>query len=180
MKTSKVLGALAAAAIVGGCGDYAGGKRTSVSRNDAGESPNFGSATDISKSGEMPTNAANVADNGLGGPAQRESGNYQRQPVPAQSADEELAKQIKVALTTGSTGTTGTIAENQLTKIDVKVRDGHVTLSGPAANENEKRWIERQVAGFKGVKSVQNNLVAGARDLENRPLESLVPRPSNE
>jgi len=168
------------AALVG-CGDYAGGKQMSASRNESREAPNFGSATDISKNGEMPTNAVNVADNGLGGPAQRETGNYQRQPVPGQSADEELAKKIKVALTTGSTGTTGTIAENQLTKIDVQVQNGNVTLSGPVSTEAERRSIEKQVAGFKGVKSVKNNLSVGGRNLQDKPIQPLVPRtPGNE
>lgn len=168
------VGCLAVAAFVG-CGGYTGSKQASAEKEKA-EVPNFGSATDISKKGEMPNNPQNAADNGIGGPAQRESGNYQRQALPGQNADEELAKQIKVALTTGSLGTTGSIAENQLTKIDVQVRGGHVTLSGPVSSEDERKWIEKQVAGFKGVQSVQNNLTAGARNLQNTPLKPLVPR----
>jgi osmotically-inducible protein OsmY len=129
----------------------------------------------------MPSNAFNKADIGLGGPVQREAGNYQQQPVPAEHSDEELAKQIKVALTTGSTGTTGTIAANQLTSIDVKVQDGNVTLAGPVTSDAEKTSIGKQVAGFKGVKSVQNNLTVGGSNRDQKPLAPLVPRgPGNQ
>ncbi|HTG45820.1 MAG TPA: BON domain-containing protein [Verrucomicrobiae bacterium] len=165
-------------AALAGCGDQAGGKQISASRNESHERPNFGSATDISKAGEPASNNVNAADNGLGGPAQRESGNYQRQPIPGQSSDQELAKQIKVALTTGSTGTTGTIAEDQLTKIDVQVQNGSVTLSGPVTTEAEKKLIEKQMSGFKGVKAVQNNLAVGGRNVQQKPLQPLVPRGS--
>jgi osmotically-inducible protein OsmY len=157
-----------------GCGDYAGGKHISASRNESHE--NLGSATDIAKSHELPGNPANSADNGIGGPVQRESGNYRSQPVPAQASDEELAKKIKVALTTGSTGTTGAIPENMLTKIDVQVHNGKVTLSGPAATEGEKNSIGKQVAAFKGVRSVENNLTVGGSGRSQRPLQPLVPR----
>jgi osmotically-inducible protein OsmY len=163
-----------ALALAVGCGDYSG-KQTSTSRN---QSRDFGSATDVSKNGELPIDKANPADNGLGGPVQREVGNYQSQPLRAEAADAELAKKIKVALTTGSTGTTGSIAENQLTKIDVQVHDGNVTLSGPVANEAEKKSIGKQVAGFKDVKSVRNNLTVGGRGIESKPLQPLVPRAS--
>jgi hypothetical protein len=112
---------------------------------------------------------------------QRQSGNYQSQPVPGENADRELAKRIKVARTTGSMGTTGTIPANTLTKIDVKVNDGMVTLSGPVSSEGEKQTIQKQVSGFKGVKSVQNNLTVGGRSVEDKPSEPLVPRtPGNQ
>jgi osmotically-inducible protein OsmY len=169
---------VAAASIVAwaGCGDYTGGKQTSASRNESPETPNIGSATDIAKGHDLPSNAANSADIGIGGPVQRESGNYQTQPTSAQISDEELTKQIKVALTTGSTGTTGAIPENMLTKIDVQVHNGKVTLSGPAATEEEKNSIGKQVAGFKGVRSVENNLTVGGSGRNQRPLKPLVPR----
>jgi osmotically-inducible protein OsmY len=169
---------IAAASIVAwaGCGEHRGGEQTSVSRSESRQSANSGSATDIAKGPELPTNAANSADIGIGGPVQRESGNYQAQALPVQVSDEELAKQIKVALTTGSTGTTGAIPENMLTKIDVQVHNGEVMLSGPAATEEEKNSIGKQVAGFKGVRSVQNNLTVGGSRRNNRPLQPLIPR----
>lgn len=149
----------------------------SASKNESKESPNFGSATDIASTDNKPaTNQPNAADNGLGGPVQRESGNYQQQPHPGQSSDQELAKQIKVALTTGSMGTTGMIAEDQLAPIDVQVNDGRVTLSGPAANEKEKEAITKQVSHMKGVRGVVNNMVVGGRNVDTKPLKPFIPR----
>ena len=176
MTNTKFWIASCALMVAAGCGDYAGGKQVSASRDETKEPRNFGSATDISKNGEMPTNAANAADNGLGGPVMRQQGNYRSQPLPGQNSDSELTSQIKVAITTGSTGTTGSIAENQLTKIDVQVREGNVTLSGLVSSEEEKKTIEKQISAFNGVKSVQNNLSVGARPLDNVPLQPLVPR----
>jgi hypothetical protein len=150
----------------------------SARNSESKERPNFGSATDIARADgtSVNTNSANVADNGIGGAPQRQAGNYQSQPLPDQSSDTELAKQIKVALTTGSMGTTGVIAENQLTRIDVQVNNGVATLSGPAATEDEKRSIGKQVSGMKGVRSVVNNLTVGGRSVKDRPLQPLVPR----
>jgi hypothetical protein len=146
----------------------------------ADQKSHFGSATDFaSKDGsQRNTNALDAADNGIGGPVQRESGNYESQPKAGNEevADRELAKKIKVALTTGSTGTTGVIAKDQLTRIDVQVSDGIVTLSGPVANENEKKTVGEQVSAMNGVRSVVNNLTPGGRSLEGKPLKALVPR----
>ena len=179
MKNAALFGVLAAVLV--GCHDAGRTDEASTSKSGRDSKQEFGSATDISRNGEMPTNSMNKADNGLGGPVQREVGNYQNQPAKGQNSDQELEKQIKVALTTGSTGTTGTIAQNQLTPIDVRVRDGNVTLSGPAASESEKQIIGKQVAGFKGVKSVENNLTVGASAREEKPLQPRVPRgPGNE
>jgi hypothetical protein len=154
------------------------GNDISASKNESKESPNFGSATDIASVDGKKPNATepNAADNGLGGPVQRESGNYQQQPHPGQASDEELAKQIKVALTTGSMGTTGMIAEDQLAPIDVQVKEGAVTLSGPAANEKEKESITKQVSRMKGVRGVVNNMAVGGRNVDHKPLKPLVPR----
>ena len=169
MKDVKLwIGSLAIMALAG-CGNYR-------DKQAANAKTEYGSATDISKNGELPTNSANVADNGLGGPAQRQSGNYQKRPATAEASDAELAKEIKVALTTGSIGTTGAIAENQLTSIDVRVQNGDVTLSGDVASEAERRTIERQVSGFRGVRSVKNNLTIARRDAQRKSLQPLVPR----
>lgn len=142
-----------------------------------------GSATDVVRSDgtEVSTNNLNKADIGIGGVPQRQSGNFETQEQGALVNDEELAKQVKVALTTGSAGTTGVIAENQLTKIDVQARDGVVTLSGPVSSESEKRTIGNQVAGMRGVKSVQNQLTVGGRTVVDKPIEPIVPRtPGNQ
>jgi hypothetical protein len=183
MKNMKViLGALACGMFTA-CSDYSSGKQISTAKNESLEAPNFGSATDVSPAHgrAVDTNSLNVADNGIGGAPQRETGNYQSQALPGQGSDKELAKQIKVALTTGSMGTTGAIAEDQLTKIDVQVQNGVVVLKGPVSSAQEKRAIERQVAGMKGVKSVRNELTVGGRSVQDKPMQPIVPRtPGNQ
>jgi hypothetical protein len=159
------------------CSDYSSGEQTTVAKNESSEAPNFGSATDIvpSDGSGVNTNNLNVADNGIGGPMQRQSGNFESQSLPGQSSDQELAKQIRIALTTGSLGTTGVIAEDQLTKIQVQSQNGAVTLTGPVSSEDEKRTIEKQVSGMKGVKSVNNQLTVGSGERRNA-TDSPVPR----
>ena len=182
MKNRNFIVAAVACSIFLGCSDYNGGDQNSSAKNESGEAPTFGSATDIvpADGRTADTNTLNLADNGMGVPPQRQTGNYQNQPLPGQTSDEELAKQIKVALTTGSVGTTGAIAEDQLTKIDVRVRNGAVVLSGPVASEQEKRIIEKQVAGMKGVRSVRNMLTVGGRSVQDN-VQPRVPRtPGNE
>jgi hypothetical protein len=164
-----------------GCGNYSGGNQVSAEKNESGEQPNFGSATDIVSDQRRSTNDVNSADVGIGGPVQRASGNYQSQPLPGQASDEELAKKVKVALTTGSMGTTGVIAEDQLTTIDVSVQNGVVTLRGPVASEQEKETLGKQVSGMKGVNSVRNELTIGRRSGSPAATDPLVPRtPGNE
>jgi osmotically-inducible protein OsmY len=145
------------------------------------DSQQLGSATDImdSRTGKADRNEADRADDGLGGPAQRQSGNYKSVQQSAQMPDRELEKTVKVALTTGSTGTSGVIADNQLTQIEVKADNGVVTLAGPVKNEEDKRIIEKQVKGMKGVRSVINNLQVGSEKVSTEA--PLVPRsPGNE
>lgn len=143
----------------------------------------LGSSTDITTNAvDREQSELNKSDSGVGGPVQRESGNFQQRPLPTEASDEELAKSIRVAISTGSTGTTGVIAEDQLTKIQVTASNGQVTLSGPVASEDEKRIIEKQVSGLKGVKSVVNNLqVTTALPNDDKQFQPLVPRtPGNE
>ena len=136
MMNAKTFLAAGASAFLIACGNSNTGDQISAAQNESSEPPNFGSATDVVRSdgSQVNTNQLNDADNGIGGPAQRASGNYQSQTIPGQASDRELAKHIKIALTTGSVGTTGAIAENQLTKIDVQVQNGAVTLSGSVAS----------------------------------------------
>ena len=170
MNLKRILSAGSCALLVA-CGDrearnYPAGSATDVVRNDGTE---------------VSTNNLNSADIGIGGAPQRQSGNFQTQGQNALASDEELTKQVKVALTTGSAGTTGAIAENQLTKIDVKVREGVVTLSGPVSSESKKRTIGKQVAGMRGVKAVQNQLTVGGRSVTDKPIDPIVPRsPGNQ
>lgn len=181
MKNAKLILAVCASGMLMACGGN--GDQISTAQNESGEGPNFGSATDVvSKDGtEISTNKANVADIGIGGPISRESGNYESQPMQGQASDRELEKKIRVALTTGSVGTTGLIAEDQLTKIQVQAQDGNVTLTGPVASEGEKESVERQVAGMKGVKSVKNQLTVGPKGVNENSIQSPLPRtPGNQ
>lgn len=150
--------------------------------DEASSGQNLGSATDITTNTVgSEENLSNRSDNGVGGPVQREAGNFEKQPSPAEGPDRELANAIKVALSTGSTGTTGVIAEDQLTKIQVVAQNGVITLSGPVETEEEKRIIEKQVSGMEGVKSVVNNLQVAPGQRSNTPLQPLYPRtPGNE
>jgi osmotically-inducible protein OsmY len=171
MKKSAFCICAASVILLIGCGDYSGGKQASTSGK---AKSNYGSATDITRGSDLPSNAVNSADNGIGGPMQRQTGNYQARP--ASGSDEELASQIKVALTTGSTGTTGAIPEKMLTAIGVQVHQGEVTLSGPVASEDEKKSIGKQVAAFEGVRAVRNNLTVGDSRRNQNPLQPMVPR----
>lgn len=178
MMNAKLILASCACGLLVACSDYSTGQQNTVAKDESAEAPNFGSATDVvSNDGQgVNTNSLNVADNGIGGPAQRDSGNYQSQSMPGQSSDQELAKQIKIALTTGSMGTTGVIAENQLTKIDVQVQNGTVTLSGAVGSQEEKQTIQKQVSGMKGVGSVNNQLTVQAGATARNSIDSPVPR----
>ena len=183
MNKAVLLGSTLACGILLGCSDSSSGDKISAAKNESGEQQNFGSATDIVKSDgtQVNTNNLNVADNGIGGPMQRQSGNYQSQEIPGQSSDQELAKQIRIALTTGSLGTTGVIAENQLTKIQVQAQNGAVTLSGAVSSEGEKQSVEKQVSGMKGVTSVNNQLTVQPGANAKNPIDSSFPRtPGNE
>lgn len=183
MKNTRVILASCACWMLVACSDYSSGNQVSSAKNESGESPNFGSATDVvpSDGSGVNTNSLNVADNGLGGPMQRQSGNYQSQSMPGQSSDKELAKKVRIALTTGSMGTTGVIAENQLTKIQVQAQNGNVVLTGPVGSEEEKRTIEKQVSGMKGVNSVENRLTVTRAAEDENALDSPIPRtPGNQ
>ncbi|MGV3771458.1 MAG: BON domain-containing protein [Verrucomicrobiales bacterium] len=72
--------------------------------------------------------------------------------------DNELAERIKVAISTGSLGTTGIIAADQLTSIQVQAKDGVVTLTGKVGSEKERETMIKRVKGLEGVKDVVANL----------------------
>jgi hypothetical protein len=80
----------------------------------------------------------------------------------AQTVDEDLQKRVKVALSTGSVGTQGIIASDQLTDIQVAVTNRVVTLTGNVTSEKSKQTIGKRVAGLDGVKGVNNKLAINA------------------
>jgi hypothetical protein len=69
-----------------------------------------------------------------------------------------LRQRVLVSLSTGSIGTQGILASDQLTDIKVAVTNRVVTLSGDVQSEKNKKTIEKRVAGLDGVKRVNNQL----------------------
>jgi len=76
----------------------------------------------------------------------------------AGTVDEDVRQRILVALSTGSLGTQGILASDQLTDIKVAVTNRVVTLSGDVKSEQNKKTIAKRVAGLDGVKIVNNQL----------------------
>lgn len=76
-------------------------------------------------------------------------------------ADTALADRIRVAISTGSTGTTGVIPEESLADIQVGVTNGVVTLAGSVGTEGERKRLEGLVKGMVGDKTVNNQLTVG-------------------
>jgi osmotically-inducible protein OsmY len=81
----------------------------------------------------------------------------------AATVDDDLRQRILVALSTGSVGTQGIIASDQLTDIKVNVTNRVVTLTGDVTSEKSKKTIGKRVAGLDGVKSVNNHLAVNAK-----------------
>ncbi|HYE31659.1 MAG TPA: BON domain-containing protein [Methylomirabilota bacterium] len=78
--------------------------------------------------------------------------------------DDELARRVRVAISTGSTGTTGLIANTDLTPLQVEAKDGEVTIRGRVESQNEVQSIIKQVQGLQGVKGVKAELEVGPVD----------------
>jgi osmotically-inducible protein OsmY len=87
------------------------------------------------------------------------AGNSPGSAVGSNTVDQDLRNRILVSLSTGSIGTQGVIATNQLTDIKVTVTNRQVTLRGEVLNEKFKETIGKRVAGLDGVKGVKNDLI---------------------
>jgi len=90
------------------------------------------------------------------------------------SVDEDIRKRVMVSLSTGSTGTQGILASEQLTDIKVSVTNRVVTLDGPVVSEGNKKTLGKRVAGLDGVKSVNNQLKV---DPGSKPARSSLVQP---
>ena len=86
-----------------------------------------------------------------------------RHQTGAVTVDQDLQKRILVALSTGSVGTQGVIASDQLTDIKVDVTNPVVTLKGEVISEKNKEVIGKRVAGLDGVKTVRNELTVNPK-----------------
>jgi len=74
------------------------------------------------------------------------------------SSDEALAQKVRVALSTGTTGTTGAYSEDLLLGIGVTATNGVVTLSGDVGNQSSRDDLATRAAAIGGVASVRNEL----------------------
>lgn len=74
------------------------------------------------------------------------------------NVDKDLQKRVTVALSSGSIGTQGVLAQDQLTDIKVTVTNRQVTLRGEVISEKNKETLGKRVAGLDGVKGVNNLL----------------------
>lgn len=87
----------------------------------------------------------------------------------ANSIDKDMQNRVLVALSTGSLGTQGVIATNQLTNIKVEVKDRVVTLRGDVTSEKNRQTIEKRVKGLDGVTRVVNELKVNPSAKTKRP-----------
>ncbi len=101
-------------------------------------------ATDAT--GQMETNSASTGQ--PSGPAD-----------PHTLSDNELATKVHVALSTGTTGTTGAYAPDMLLdQISVTASNGSVTLSGVVGSQSAKTRFGERARAIQGVKEVNNQL----------------------
>ncbi|MDB6041437.1 MAG: hypothetical protein JWM99_5278 [Verrucomicrobiales bacterium] len=115
------------------------GKRTEIVSNDT-----------QSAVGVAPASQKSSGGNQIGGPGDKDG-------TAVVGTDIELQQRVRVAISTGSTGTSGRIAESQLSPIEVTAKDGVVTLRGPVEASRRDTMV-KVVRGLPGVKSINDNL----------------------
>jgi len=74
------------------------------------------------------------------------------------TSDDSLAQKVRVALSTGTTGTTGVYSEDLLLGIRVTASNGVVTLSGDVGNQSSRNDLATRAAAIQGVTGVRNEL----------------------
>lgn len=95
-----------------------------------------------------------------------QKGTYAQETIPpANSAgsadspsDQALAQKVRVAISTGTTGTTGVYSEDLLVKIGVTAAAGVVTLTGEVGNRSTKEAFAERARAVGGVREVRNEL----------------------
>ncbi|MHC1768631.1 MAG: BON domain-containing protein [Verrucomicrobiia bacterium] len=74
-------------------------------------------------------------------------------------SDAELARKVHVALSTGTSGTTGVYTPDLLMdEITVSASNGVVSLAGPVGSQKARQWLEQRARSIEGVKRVINLL----------------------
>jgi osmotically-inducible protein OsmY len=121
-----------------------------VTGNDLGKRTEIVSNDTQSAVGKAPQTQKSSGGNQVGGPGDKDA-------TAVVGGDTELQQRVRVAISTGSTGTSGRIAESQLLPIKVTATNGVVTLSGPIES-SRKETIVDIVRGLPGVKGVQDQL----------------------
>ena len=145
MKNLLLLGAFSAALAVGAA------EQTVIEKTGKGAGgPSIPQKRDPQNTDKNPTTQVLPNTNNSGTPVGT--------AVGADNVDQDLRNRILVALSTGSVGTQGVIAKDQLTDIKVAVTNRQVTLRGDVLNEKAKESIAKRVAGLDGVKAVKNEL----------------------
>lgn len=156
---------LCALVLLAGCGRNepgAGGsdlKQEGVSDRQSG--PGMSNPVPLSASDPQPR--FNQTGQNLSTQVLTNGGSAKTNAAPAGGgADAALRDRVLVALSTGSTGTTGVVAEGALADtIEVAVTNGVVTLRGTVGNREEIERLAGQVQAMEGVRSVNNELRTG-------------------
>lgn len=93
-----------------------------------------------------------------GAPSKTEQGGKAAAQENPKTIDDDLRNRVLVSLSTGSVGTQGVLATNNLTSIKVDVKDRVVTLRGDVTTDKNREIIEKRVKGLAGVDRVVNEL----------------------
>jgi hypothetical protein len=142
-------------AMVGGLVVGAAEQTTTVSPQRGGSTTPVEHQKDPQQRRNEPTTQIRPGNTPAGSAATREAG--------TSSVDKDIQQRVLVSLSTGTVGTQGILASNQLTDIKVTVTNRQVTLRGDVMSEKSKQTIGKRVAGLDGVKGVSNELTVNPR-----------------
>lgn len=176
-RSRSLVCSLAMAGLVAGCGqNHPGGQGTGV--------PAVQTGADTSRQTDNPTGAPDAQPHyGQGGTSttSRISGNPAGNTGTAQNpssdasqtrlADAELARKVHIALSTGTTGTTGVYTPDLLLdEIKVTASNGVVTLTGTVGSQASRQSFEQRARDIEGVKSVVNQLTVSSNRTDKGPM----------
>jgi hypothetical protein len=153
-----LLGLCTSVALLPGCGRETATRSSSDLTNTT---PNSAPAAQP-QYGQVGTGTASrVVTNALGqrGLSVNET-NAPGQPPPSaqEERDAALSQRIRVALSTGTTGTTGVYPSESLVNLDIHASNGVVTLRGSVDSEQARKNILGTVKSMEGVRGVNDEL----------------------
>jgi hyperosmotically inducible protein len=177
LRSRSLICSLAIAGLAAGCGrsdphdQGTGAPGVQTGANSSRQTDNSTAAPDAQpqygQGGTSTTSriAGSAADNT--GTAQNPSSDASQ----TQLSDSELARKVHVALSTGTTGTTGVYTPDLLIdEIKVTASDGVVTLTGTVGSEASKQSFEQRARDIEGVKSVVNQLSVSPNKTDKGPM----------